>query len=67
MFKYIPIFLLCLLTTEAHSGKIIEQSGIASHYGKGDRLHGTKTANGERFNRNDLTAFQQDSSHPKPT
>ena len=30
------------------------QSGIASYYGKG--LHGSKTANGERHNRNEMVA-----------
>ena len=33
-----------------------KQEGLASWYGKGDGYHGKKTANGERFDRNELTA-----------
>jgi len=33
-----------------------KQEGLASWYGKGDGYHGKKTANGERFDRNKLTA-----------
>lgn len=32
------------------------QCGIASHYGRGDGLHGSKTASGERFNTHAYTA-----------
>ncbi|GAB4241475.1 MAG: hypothetical protein Kow00109_16880 [Acidobacteriota bacterium] len=32
------------------------QEGLASWYGKGDGYHGKKTASGERFDRNKLTA-----------
>jgi len=32
------------------------QEGLASWYGKGDGYHGKRTANGERFDRNKLTA-----------
>ena len=38
--------------TDAFAGK--SQSGVASYYGK--RFHGRRTANGERFNMNALTA-----------
>jgi rare lipoprotein A (peptidoglycan hydrolase) len=33
-----------------------EESGMASWYGDGDGFHGGKTANGETYNMNDLTA-----------
>lgn len=32
------------------------ESGIASNYGRGDGYHGRKTASGERFNTNAMTA-----------
>jgi rare lipoprotein A len=32
------------------------QEGLATWYGKGDGYHGKRTASGERFNRNRLTA-----------
>lgn len=39
------------------SGPIpMHQEGLASWYGKGDGYQGKKTANGERFDRNKLTA-----------
>lgn len=34
----------------------LEEEGMASHYGAGDRCHGTLTSTGERFNMFDLTA-----------
>lgn len=34
----------------------MNQTGLASWYGKGDGYHGKKTANGERFDRDKLTA-----------
>ena len=34
----------------------MRQEGLASWYGKGDGYHGKKTASGERFDRNKLTA-----------
>lgn len=37
-------------------GRKITESGQASFYGDGDGYHGRKTANGERFNKNKLTA-----------
>lgn len=37
-------------------GRKITESGQASFYGAGDGYHGRKTANGEIFNRNKLTA-----------
>ena len=41
-------------TKEKTSNSGSSQSGIASYYGKG--LHGSKTANGERHNRNEMVA-----------
>ena len=41
-------------TKEKTSSSGSSQSGIASYYGKG--LHGSKTANGERHNRNEMVA-----------
>lgn len=38
------------------SGIAMTQVGLASWYGKGDGYHGKKTANGERFDRDKLTA-----------
>ncbi|UOM36828.1 septal ring lytic transglycosylase RlpA family protein [Acuticoccus sp. I52.16.1] len=40
------------MATDAMAGKV--SSGVASYYGK--RFHGRRTANGERFNMNALTA-----------
>jgi rare lipoprotein A len=41
----------------APTGRIqMRQEGLASWYGKGDGYHGKKTASGERFDRNKLTA-----------
>jgi len=37
-------------------GRKITEGGQASFYGAGDGYHGRKTANGEIFNRNKLTA-----------
>ena len=36
------------------------QDGLASWYGKGDGYHGRRTASGERFDRNELTAAHFD-------
>jgi len=38
----------------------MKQEGLASWYGKGDGYHGKTTANGERFDRNKLTAAHFD-------
>ncbi len=39
------------------TGRIqMHQEGLASWYGKGDGYHGRRTASGERFDRNKLTA-----------
>ncbi len=37
-------------------GRKMTESGQASFYGAGDGYHGKKTANGETFNKNKLTA-----------
>lgn len=37
-------------------GNVLAESCIASHYGHGDGLQGSKTANGERFNTHAMTA-----------
>jgi rare lipoprotein A len=36
------------------------QEGMASWYGEGDGYHGAKTASGERFDKNELTAAHFD-------
>ena len=36
------------------------QRGVASWYGQGDGYHGRRTASGERFDRNKLTAAHYD-------
>ena len=38
----------------------MKQEGLASWYGKGDGYHGKTTANGERFDRDKLTAAHFD-------
>ncbi|MFN3664666.1 MAG: septal ring lytic transglycosylase RlpA family protein, partial [Sediminibacterium sp.] len=47
--------LLMVMVTIGCSRKITE-NGMASFYGAGDGYHGRKTANGEIFNKNKLTA-----------
>lgn len=47
----IAIALLCLVSTPSFS-----ETCVASQYGVGDGYHGRKTASGERFNTNALTA-----------
>jgi rare lipoprotein A len=42
------------VTKSANGDPVIEQTGEASNYGRG--FHGKTTANGEKFNKNDLTA-----------
>lgn len=38
------------------AGSGVSQRGLASWYGVGDGYHGKRTASGERFNRDELTA-----------
>lgn len=52
MIKVIVIALSLLLTTVAANA----QCGVASWYGGADGLNGNRTASGEIFNTNDLTA-----------
>ena len=56
MYKLIILFLISFLLTQDSFASRISFIGIASHYGKGDGLHGKKTANGEKFNTYALTA-----------
>lgn len=58
-----PVILLSLASARALAGAAATtvgekpiQSGTASFYGKGDSFHGKKTASGEIFDRNKLTA-----------
>jgi rare lipoprotein A len=50
------VFFLFLLLTSCSTGRMLTeiQTGVASWYGPG--FHGKKTANGEKFNKNKLTA-----------
>ncbi|MBO0904479.1 septal ring lytic transglycosylase RlpA family protein [Jiella sonneratiae] len=43
-----------VLSAEAFAGSVKASAGSASYYGK--RFHGRRTANGERFNMNAMTA-----------
>lgn len=45
----------CTLLLAFTNGAWAEQC-VASHYGKGDGLNGSRTANGERFNTHAMTA-----------
>lgn len=45
----------CVLLLAFANGARAERC-IASHYGKGDGLHGSRTATGERFNTHGMTA-----------
>lgn len=45
----------CIFLLAFANGAWAEQC-VASHYGKGDGLNGSRTANGERFNTYELTA-----------
>jgi rare lipoprotein A len=48
------------VSTPATSAPLQRQEGLASWYGKGDGYHGKRTASGERFDRNKLTAAHYD-------
>jgi rare lipoprotein A len=57
-----PVVLLSLASARALASSAAAmnekpiQSGTASYYGKGDSFHGKKTASGEIFDRNKMTA-----------
>ncbi|HCL04846.1 MAG TPA: septal ring lytic transglycosylase RlpA family lipoprotein [Chitinophagaceae bacterium] len=47
---------IAIVFTLTGCSRKITESGMASFYGAGDGYHGRKTANGETFNKNKLTA-----------
>lgn len=49
-------FVLSIVFITTGCSRKITESGMASFYGAGDGFHGKKTANGETFNKNKLTA-----------
>lgn len=48
--------IIAIVFTLTGCSRKITESGMASFYGAGDGYHGRKTANGETFNKNKLTA-----------
>jgi len=50
------IWLLAVGIIFTSCSRKITENGMASFYGAGDGYHGRKTANGETFNKNKLTA-----------